>query len=623
MNKTLISRLVIGALVSIAAGGAYAGQIGAASAPMAREVITSNAVVVSAPTTSYHFAGDIDATTADQTFQVHLTLATKGVPTVDTAASAALWDDSVLPSVDAFQFGTSAGVPIPAAVVTARGFSTDKKTLWVTFTVPVSVGYVTTPTITFNPAGAATTAKVTNLKTVVGDLLEDFTLRGRCDDSKSMPVGILHFKGLTDPMSIATGSVATGGNGNGSADEHTRTNATNEGVAIVFPTDLLVKMTKPVTNNATLATGGNLLFANTGTIAPAATTAFQDANNVLLGNFALTQLGQGYDQDFGIGGSPKYALLSTPTTPVAIGVVGSTLTPVPAGAVIDGTIEVAGVHLDVTASNGFLPGAVVYAVAPGALCNATVTAAGVITPPANLGSYTVLPTDSTTIRLSLDAGTAGVVTALNAGTPIGVCYAVTGLSTIPSSSFSAVGTVVKATGLMGEQNNQCSGPFTSFGGGIKIDVRNYASAAEQANSGYGSVIRLINNSDSRKADVWAQIIHQDGTLGNWGKIADLDTRAVKNMKAADIEALLINAPTAAVGAAKPSVSPAGAPRLRITSTTGTSLRVQNYLLNYATGQILEASGSQAVDYEGNNVQRAPINDGQYISQDANSGLNLQ
>ena len=65
-----------------------------------------------------------------------------------------------------------------------------------------------------------------------------------------------------------------------------------------------------------------------------------------------------------------------------------------------------------------------------------------------------------------------------------------------------------------------------------------------------------------------------------------------------------------------------APRLRITSTTGSSLRVQNYLYNAATGQIVEVSGSQAVDYEGNNILRAPVSDGQYISQDANSGLNL-
>ena len=64
-----------------------------------------------------------------------------------------------------------------------------------------------------------------------------------------------------------------------------------------------------------------------------------------------------------------------------------------------------------------------------------------------------------------------------------------------------------------------------------------------------------------------------------------------------------------------------APRLRITSTTGRSLRVQNYLFNAATGQILEGSGQQGVDFEGT-ATRAPGSEGQYQDQDANSGLNL-
>jgi hypothetical protein len=129
--------------------------------------------------------------------------------------------------------------------------------------------------------------------------------------------------------------------------------------------------------------------------------------------------------------------------------------------------------------------------------------------------------------------------------------------------------------------------------------------------------------------VWAQFVHQDGKLGNWAKIADLPVRGVLNMTAAQIDAKLAagSAATAVPGTAAPvaqaatATSSDTAPRLRITSTTGKSLRVQNYLFNSATGQILEGSGQQGVDFEGT-ATRATPNEGQYQDQDANSGLNL-
>ena len=103
MNQTLVARLVIGALATIAAGGAMAGQIQASSTSIAREVITSNTQTVVAPTTAYRFAGDLDPTIQTQVFQVQLTLATTGSPNPDTAASPALWDTTVTPSDDAFK----------------------------------------------------------------------------------------------------------------------------------------------------------------------------------------------------------------------------------------------------------------------------------------------------------------------------------------------------------------------------------------------------------------------------------------------------------------------------------------------------------------------------------------
>ena len=124
-------------------------------------------------------------------------------------------------------------------------------------------------------------------------------------------------------------------------------------------------------------------------------------------------------------------------------------------------------------------------------------------------------------------------------------------------------------------------------------------------------------------------MHQDGKLGNWAKIADLPVRGVLNLTAKQIDAKLAagNTATAAIGTAAPVARPGTAttsdtaPRLRITSATGRSLRVQNYLFNAATGQILEGSGQQGVDFEGT-ATRAPGNEGQYQDQDANSGINL-
>ena len=140
-------------------------------------------------------------------------------------------------------------------------------------------------------------------------------------------------------------------------------------------------------------------------------------------------------------------------------------------------------------------------------------------------------------------------------------------------------------------------------------------------------MRIINNSDTRTADVWAQLIHQDGKIGNSGKIIDaLAPRAVMNMTAAQIEAKLTTAPNAVTaannGAGAAAVSANGAPRLRITSNSGSTLRVQNYLFNSNTGAIFEASASQGVDFEGT-ASRAPASEGQYQDQDANSGIDLK
>lgn len=607
MNQTLVARLVIGALATIAAGGAMAGQIQASSTSIAREVITSNTQTVVAPTTAYRFAGDLDPTIQTQVFQVQLTLATTGSPNPDTAASPALWDTTVTPSDDAFNINDGiTGIPtVNPFTILAKSYSADKKILFVTFSVTGGNPIVKQPIITINGTHGAgvpptTPVRLVNLKDVVGDLALDYAngangLNQNCAAVKKMPVGVKHFVALSNPTAIADGA------SNGTADEHTRGGATNEAVSIVFPTNIGVSVATSTTR-ATLAPGGNLVFADLG----GAGTSWVDANNVNLGQFSLSQLGSGYDSNL----TDTYAL----NTVAANGLLGAATSSLETGEVETKRIDVA-----VSATQGFVVGGAVF-LSKTANCAAPVNAAASIAVTAgNANSVITVPLDAAGIN-------AAAMTAAGTG-PIHVCYNVPGTATIPSSAFSAIATVVKAdAGTFNEQNNACGNPLYSLGGGLKIDVRNYASSNET--SGWKSVIRLINNSDARTADVWAQIIHQDGKLGGWGKLTDLAPRASINMTAAQIEPLLDNDATAAVGdkAAHAQAGTAAtsdtAPRLRITSTTGSSLRVQNYLYNAATGQIVEVSGSQAVDYEGNNILRAPVSDGQYISQDANSGLNL-
>jgi len=492
--------------------------------------------------------------------------------------------------------------------VTNIGLGTDKKTVWATITVNQgAAALVKQPLISINVtsntiAGVAAVnvsaqrGTVSKLFSVVGDLVADYNANGTCTDVKTLPVSFKHYVALSNPAAIATDTTAT-------ADEHNRGGATNNATLMVFPTNVKVNLATS-TGGAILTPGGNLTFTADG-----AGTSWVDANTVMLGSVSLAQNALGYDSNL----SNQYVLAGVAGGSSATGLDAQTTAAANAG-----DVEVNTVTVKVAATQGFAVGSTLYA-STAANCGALVA-----------GSTTAVTTALTAAGpITVTIPNAAVNAAFGAtGTgPVYICYDVDSINTIPSSAFSAVGTVVKAAAgaNLNEQNNTCSGNFYALGGGIKIDVRNYASSQEA--SGYQSVIRFINNSDSAAADVWGQIIHQDGKLGGWGKIVDLPVRASVNMTAAQIEAKLTNAATAAIGAtpaaaqAATATTASAAPRLRITSTTGKSLRVQNYLFNSATGQILEASNSQGVDFEGTTL-RAPASEGQYQIQDANSGLNL-
>lgn len=583
MKQTLLSSLVIGAVASMAATGAFAGQIQSSSVSIAREVITTNTQAIVAPSVSYRFAGDVDARVQTQTFQVQLTL-----------GNSAAWSGV---AVSADSIGLTNNVTGTALVngvdftVDAIGYDspTNPKTLFATITVPTATGLVQQPIVTFNAASATAPATVVNLKDLVGDLVADFTASGKCVDVKTLGIDVKHFTALTSPTSLATTA-------NASADEHLRGGATNTATLMTFPTNILPVMATSAGDAKVDVSAANLKFAGT-------TGSFVSATMANLGTVTLTQNATGYDANL----LNQYLLTGNPALSGLTGAATASLT--------DGNVEASNVTVKVAATNGFVVGSTVF-LATDALCAVPVVNSAKVIAAATAAG----PVDLVVDTAAINADAFGA----NGATSVHVCYNVAGVTQpIPLSSFSAITTVTKAAAGAGfnEQNNMCAGSLYSLGGGVKIDVRNYASSADA--EGWMSVIRLINNNESRTIDVWGQLIHPDGTYGPWGKLTDLAPRAVLNMTAKEIDAKLLSAPAAgaANGASTPTAyGAAGAPRLRITSNSGSTLRVQNYMFNPATGAVMEFSGAQGVDFEGTS-DRAPVNEGQYQSQDAQAGLN--
>lgn len=593
MKQKLLTRLILGAFAGAAAvGTVQAGQITASSTNVAREVITTNTQTIVSPVISYRFAGDIDATVQAQEFQVQFIL-----------EGGALWVG--LPSADAFTItptaGTDAGVPGVGGTdftITSQGISADGTTLWATFTVPVAPAGAWTdslldqPIITLNAAGATTGATINNLYTVVGDIVNDYNTRGVCTDNKNLFVNFRHFKLLANPAAIAVETT------NGIGDEHTRGGATNRAGIINFPTNVRPAIATSTGNAKVNVSAANLQFTGT------AGTSFVSTTIANLGTVTLVQNATGYDSNL----TNQYLLNAVPG-----------LSNVGVAAVNNGYVEVEKVDVTVSATNGFVVGGTLW-LDTGVGCATAVVSGG--------GAATAIVAGNAAGPITLSIGTAQVNGAFGAtGTgPVHVCYGVAGIGTpIPLSAFSAVALVDKANAgvNLNEQNNICNGNLYSLGGGVKIDVRNYANSQQTANTGWMSVIRLINNSEVRTIDVWGQMIHADGTYGAWGKLTDLAPLAVLNLTSAAVDALLVNAPATAVGLNGPAVSQdlaRGGSRLRITSNAGSTLRVQNYLYNPASQNFIEASSTQAVDFEGN-TDRAPVNEGQYHSQDAFLGIN--
>ncbi|MFZ6749303.1 hypothetical protein [Undibacterium sp. Ren11W] len=579
MKQNKLNILAASLIAAFAANVAYAGNVASSNPQLAREVVTSDTQVVLAPEASYAFQGDLNTVSQIQTIQVQLTL-TGGGKWKDTA--------TVLNSIQLFEAnGTTLIAPVAAVTPTV---SADGKTLFATLTYAVDGLVHKTPVLSFNRVGV-TQSSLTELFTVVGTVAE-------CDTaSKQLPFTVKHFTG------VAPGSTTLAVNGINGAfeDESARNGANNNNVLMTFPTNINLGVV--ASTGAAKVNPANQFRFNAPLAADATTQSVTLAN---LGSVSLKQQANGYDSNF-----------------ANVYNVGTTLVGAATATTNAGLVEATDVKVVVNATQGFAVGSTVFL---SLLPNCSTTLPGTsVTVTGTTGNTVTLPI--TTANLAALYGKAAAVAAAPfpafAAQTAQVCYDVTAATTVVTPSvFSGVATLTKAAGTLPfpEQNNFCKGPLFALASGVKIDVRNYATAA--TNSGWLSVIRLINPSETNTAVVYGQLIHADGKYGNWGQIATLAPRAVVNMNSAEINPLLNKVPTTVTPGAGGPVDNGGSKagdRLRVTADGVGSLRVQNYLYNPASQNFIEASSSQAVDFDGT-VDRAPVNEGQYQSQDAQTGL---
>lgn len=599
MKEKLITRLVMGALVGLAATGAYAGQIQSSSVSIAREVITTDTQPVTSPRISYRFAGDVDARSQVQTFQVQFILGGGALWDTAGAASNVIVSDGVTGAVIA-----QAAAPVAGGIryhVDTLALSADKTTLYATISVwQDAVSLIKQPIVAISgDTVVANNPTVKNLKTVVGTIVA-------CDTAvKNLPVSVKHYVALSAPASLASDVTAT-------ADEHNRVSAQNTTTLIAFPTNILVGVTAASGGTIRIQPGG-ATFSGTAVAAPntwgtVGTTwgPYIGANLAILGSVWLTKNALGYDTDL----AHQYLLTGNPAASGVTAIATATLN--------DGNVEASTLSVKVSASQGFATGGSLF-LSTSPACGAAIAVAPAPESVTLTGQTDPITLSIATARLNASLGATGLG-------PIAVCYNATG--TINSSSFNVdeVRLVKSAAGAnLNEQDNYCSGPLLSLSGSVKIDVRNYANSV--AAGGWMSVIRVINNSETRSVDVYGQIIQANGSYGPWGKlISQLKPRAVAQWTASALDALLVNAPAASVnGSSTPIVEVdqtggTSSGRLRITSPTATTLRVQNYLYNPGTGNFIEASSSEAVDFDAS-TNRAPANEGQLQTQDAQAGLN--
>lgn len=614
------------------AGAAHAGQIGSSSTTLALEVIKSDAQVVLAPSKAYNFAGDIDARTNGQQLQLQYTL-DKGqwpvgtgtrFPTADTLV------DLTTSGVLAVAYNDAAGnsqTTLPAGSLVQGFVTADRKTLAFNISIPSGAAadafLLKTPIFTLNALNSTAALNVGN--TGITGLLSVAGEAACTAPDSSMDISFKHFTSHNGQAQLQT---------NASPDsEHLRPNATNQARLLSFTQNLAFQFagaprasqTDANTVNKTLQLAGGVGNWSGVESAPGvALVALTGATPNLLhyiGKVNLQQKGTGFDTNY----TNHYGDSVTPFDPAAPFIAGdfSYLASPSTATLNSGVIEFAAFEVTLTLPTAWPAGTVITA------ANGAGAALTDVLPVTLAAGAT---------EVTLKATSAAGAAALANGAYLWATF--NGTTAIPQTSgVAAKASLLKApagtAGDFSEQNNICAGSLTGIGGGIKIDVRNYATFATYGTTGPRSLVRIINNSESQAADVYGQIIYGNGMYGPWGKLGELAPRAAQNLTNDQIEALLTNAAAASnpFGASTVYTSDTNAQtqgnmggadnadRLRIVSNTGSTLRVQSFIA-YPSGIVLDTSNAQGVDFENEANNRTPSTaiDGQPISQDAINGL---
>ena len=289
----------------------------------------------------------------------------------------------------------------------------------------------------------------------------------------------------------------------------------------------------------------------------------------------------------------------------------------------NGNVDVGSLQIKIDATNGFSAGAAV-GLSTSPVCDpAATTVWGVTTLSpdtktataafnvAALGTiFTSAPPDNGLLDTAAASGAVGTpfnISAPGTSDRAYVCMQVSGSALIPQSRFqNAVATLYKnhSIGAIGaeQSNSSCPAPLAGLGGGIKIDVRNYSEFPFE--SDWRTYVRVINNSETQTADVWAQYIRADGNYGRYVKLFDLPPRAARFLSDREIANLMATQGQASAsmgvagkdGYASDGVYANGNARLRISSESASTLRVQNYLVNAKTSLLSEVSGAQGADF---------------------------
>ena len=602
----------VASVMAVASFGAHAGQIDSSSATLAIEVIKNNAQVVRAPSKSYNFAGDINATTNEQRLQLQYSL-TKGTWAVG-AGSPIFTALNTLTNINvdtlvkvAYTDGGNAARQTFPAGTDIKGFVTNEgKTLVLNVTIPSGVGnpvfLMKQPTFTINAdaIGGTNNAGINNLFAVAG-------ATACVAPDSNLDIEFKHFtnhSGNTTVQSMASPD-----------SEHLRPGSTNVARLLNFTQNLEFKFTPATNASRTDAANLNQRLVGQNWAAPIVAPVVAVVAPVTrhyIGKVNANLRSNGLDLNY------------TNTYGNADGAAGFSAADFDAaddtGTLAAGEIEAKDLTVKLTLPTAWPTGTVVRAV----------DAAG-----AAIGGIANVTTTAGQTEINFVATTAAALAAVSQGVYLFADFP--GNALIPQTPVvNATATLTKDTVAgapdLREQDNSCAGPLTGIGGGIKIDVRNYASHATFGDNGPATTVRIINNSEGVAADVFGQLIYADGTYGPWGKLADLKPREVVNMSNKQIEALLVNAPAASnpFGAAtsytvtsgtaiKGSTKAGISDRLRIVSNSGSTLRVQSYMV--VGNSVIDTSNAQGVDFE-NSGDRVPQNalDAQPVSQDAINGL---